>query len=60
MAQGIFTLQGAMTGALSEPEDVAGLKLLWEWQCDATKGLTATCMAWNHVQEVASGQLLAS
>lgn len=33
-------------------EDGPGLKVLWEWQCEATQGLTVTSMAWNYVQKV--------
>jgi len=29
------------------------LELLWEWGCEATEGLTATCLAWCKAREPA-------
>jgi len=31
------------------------LELLWEWGCEATEGLTATCLAWCKARKPHSG-----
>ncbi len=44
---------GAEAQAMAGVQPGPRLELLWEWGCEATEGLTATCLAWCKAREPA-------